>query len=151
MIFITAYVLIASGKIPQSLIAILGAMLVLFIGVIPEEEALAHIDLEVIFFLAGMMSLAAIIARTGAFDWAALKSAQLVNGHAFGLLVVTSVMVAVASALLDNVTVVVLAVPITISLCRTLELGPVPFFLTHVFASNIGGTATIVGDPLTSS
>ena len=147
IVFVFVYALIAMGRIPQAVIAILGAMLVIFLGVIPGEEALLHVDLEVILLLGGMMSLAAVIARTGIFDWAALKNAQLVRGSGFWLLCITAIMVAVASALLDNVTVVVLAVPITISLCRSLDLNPMPFLLTQVFASNIGGTATIVGDP----
>ena len=147
VIFGLVYALIASGKIPNSLIAIIGAMALLFMGVITGEEALKHVDLEVILLLAGMMILAHLIGRTGAFDWAALRSAQLVRGNGFWLLCLLAVMTGVASALLDNVTVVVLAVPITVALCRRLRLDPVPFLLAQVFASNIGGTATVVGDP----
>ena len=147
VIFGVAYLLIAASKIPNALIAIIGAMLLLFLGVINEEQAIAHVDLEVILLLAAMMSLANVAGRTGAFDWAAIKSAQLVRGDGFGVLCLMSLMTAVASAFLDNVTVVVLIVPITLSLCRTLRLNPVPFLLAQVFASNIGGTATVVGDP----
>jgi Na+/H+ antiporter NhaD/arsenite permease-like protein len=118
-----------------------------FARVITPEQALDHVDLEVILLLAGMMVLADIISRTGAFDWAAIKGARLVRGNGFGLLALLVVLTAVASALLDNVTTVVIMVPITLSLCRTLDLDPVPFLLGEVFASNIGGTATIVGDP----
>ena len=147
VIFGIAYLLIASGRIPNALIAVLGAMLMLFLSVVSEEEALAHIDLEVILLLAGMMSLADVIGRTGAFDWMALRSAQLVRGNGFWLLCLMAMLTGVSSAFLDNVTVVVLTVPITISLCRSLQLNPVPFLLAQVFASNIGGTATVVGDP----
>jgi Na+/H+ antiporter NhaD/arsenite permease-like protein len=94
-----------------------------------------------------MMILADIISRTGAFDWAAIRGARLVRGSGFGLLILLVILTAVASALLDNVTTVVIMVPITLTLCRTLNLDPVPFLLGEVFASNIGGTATIVGDP----
>ena len=118
-----------------------------FLGVITEEEALSYVDLEVILLLAGMMSLAYVVGTTGAFDWVALKCTQLVGGNGFWTLCLLTGMTAVASALLDNVTVVVLAVPITFSLCRTLQLNPLPFLLAQVFASNIGGAATIVGDP----
>lgn len=147
IIFGIAYLLIARGRIPHSIIAILGAVALVLVGVVSETEALHHVDLEVIFLLGGMMSLAHVAGRTGAFDWAALKSAQLVRGNGFGILCLISLLTAVGSAFLDNVTVVVLAVPITFSLCRTLNLNPTPFLLAQVFASNIGGTATIVGDP----
>ena len=147
VIFGIAYLLITSGRIPNALIAILGAMAMLFLGTISEEQALHHIDLEVILLLAGMMSLADVIGRTGAFDWMALRSAQLVRGNGFWLLCIMATMTGVSSAFLDNVTVVVLTVPITISLCRSLQLNPVPFLLAQVFASNIGGAATVVGDP----
>ena len=147
VIFGIAYLLIAGSRIPNSLIAIIAAMALVFSGVITEEEALTHIDLEVILLLAGMMSLANIIGRTGAFDWAALKSAQLVHGNGFWLLCLMCILTGVASAFLDNVTVVVLAVPITISLCTSLRIRPEPFLLAQVFASNIGGAATVVGDP----
>lgn len=148
VVFAICYLLIAvANRIPNAVIAIIGAMLMVFLGAIDEHAALEHIDMEVILLLAGMMSLAAVIGRTGAFDWAALKSAQLVRGNGFLTLCLMSAITAVASALLDNVTVVVLAVPITLALCRTLGLKPVPFLLAQVFASNIGGTATVVGDP----
>ena len=147
VVFGIAYFLIATGRIPHVLIAVLGGGALIFLGVLSEEEALEHVDLEVILLLAGMMSLAYVVGRTGVFDWAALRSAQLVRGDGFWTLCLLAVMTAVASAFLDNVTVVVLAVPITLSLCRTLNLNPVPFLLSQVFASNIGGAATVVGDP----
>ena len=129
------------------LIAVLGGMAMVFFGAMPGHEALEHVNLEVILLLAGMMSLANVIARTGAFDWAAIKAAQLVRGDGFLTLCLLSLLTAVSSAFLDNVTVVVLAVPITISICRALDVNPVPFFLAQVFASNIGGVSTIVADP----
>ncbi len=147
VIFGIAYALIATGRIPIVLIASLGAMAMVFLGVITEHQALSYVDLEVILLLAGMMSLAEMIGRTGVFDWAALKSAQMVRGSGFGTLCLMSTLTAVASALLDNVTVVVLAVPITLSICRTLDVRPTPFLLAQVFASNIGGASTIVADP----
>ena len=147
IIFIIAYAMIAMGRIPHVLIAVLGAMAMVFFGVMPGQEALEHINLEVIFLLAGMMSLANVFARTGAFDWAAIRGAQLVRGNGFLTLCLMSVLTAVSSAFLDNVTVVVLAVPITISICRALDINPVPFFLAQVFASNIGGVSTVVADP----
>ena len=147
VIFVIAYVMIALGRIPHVLSAVLGGMAMVFFGVIPGHEALDHINLEVILLLAGMMSLANVFAKTGAFDWAAIRCAQMVRGNGFLTLCLMSVLTAVSSAFLDNVTVVVLAVPITISICRALDINPVPFFLAQVFASNIGGVSTIVADP----
>ena len=112
-----------------------------------EHEALSHVNLEVVLLLAGMMSLANIFARTGAFDWAAIRAAQLVRGDGFLTLCLLCVITAIGSAFLDNVTVVVLAVPITLSICRMLDVNPVPYLLAQVFASNIGGVSTIVADP----
>ena len=147
IVFVSCYILIAAGRIPHVLIAVLGAMAMVFLGVMTEHEALSHVNLEVIFLLAGMMSLANVFGRTGAFDWAAIRSAQLVRGNGFLTLCLMSVITAVASAFLDNVTIVVLAVPITLSICRTLGVNPVPFLLAQVFASNIGGVSTVVADP----
>ncbi len=147
VIFGVSYLLIAIGRIPHVLVAVLGAMAMVFFGAITGHEALSHVNLEVILLLAGMMSLANMIAKTGAFDWAAIKGAQLVGGNGFLTLCLMCLLTSVASAFLDNVTVVVLAVPITLSICRTLGINPVPFLLAQVFASNIGGVSTIVADP----
>ena len=147
VIFGVSYLLIAIGRIPHVLVAVLGAMAMVFFGALTGHEALSHVNLEVILLLAGMMSLANMIAKTGAFDWAAIKGAQLVRGNGFLTLCLMCLLTSVASAFLDNVTVVVLAVPITLSICRTLGINPVPFLLAQVFASNIGGVSTIVADP----
>ena len=147
VIFVISYFLIATGRIPHVLIAVLGAISMVFLGVMTEHEALSHVNLEVVLLLAGMMSLANVFARTGAFEWAAIKAAQLVRGDGFLTLCLLCVITAVASAFLDNVTVVVLAVPITLSICRMLDVQPIPFLLAQVFASNIGGVSTIVADP----
>lgn len=146
-VFAVVYLLIASGRFPNALVAILGAVALVFLRVLPGETAFEQVNLEVIFLLAGMMAIAEVVRRTGAFDWAALKSAQLVRGNGFLVLCFMAVITAVASAFLDNVTVVVLAVPVTLALCKDLDLDPVPFFLAEVFASNVGGAATLIGDP----
>ena len=111
VVFGIAYFLIATGRIPHVLIALLGAVALIFLDVLPEEKALESVDLEVILLLAGMMSLAYVVGRTGVFDWAALRSAHFVRGDGFWTLCLLAVLTAVASAFLDNVTVVVLAVP----------------------------------------
>ena len=147
IIFGSAYLLIASGRVPHVLIAVLGAMAMVLLGVLTEHEALSYVDLEVLLLLAGMMSLAEVASRTGAFDWAAIRCAQLAGGNGFRTLLLMSALTAAASAFLDNVTVVVLAVPITFSICRMLDVDPVPFLLAQIFASNIGGVSTVIADP----
>ena len=147
IIFGSAYLLIASGRVPHVLIALLGAMAMVLLGVLTEHEALSYVDLEVLLLLAGMMSPAEVASRTGAFDWAAIRCAQLAGGNGFRTLLLMSALTAAASAFLDNVTVVVLAVPITFSICRMLDVDPVPFLLAQIFASNIGGVSTVVADP----
>ena len=129
IIFGIAYLLIASGRIPHVLIAVLGAMAMVLLGVLTEHEALSYVDLEVLLLLAGMMSLAEVASRTGAFDWAAIRCAQLAGGNGFRTLLLMSALTAAASAFLDNVTVVVLArradhaLDLPDARCRS---GPVP-------------------------
>ena len=151
VIFGITYLAIAMSRIPSAIIAILGATaMVTALAIVSDfspHEALQYVDLEVIFLLAGMMVLADVMSRTGAFEWAARQGARLVKGNGFFLIILLSLITAVGSALLDNVTTVVIMVPITLSLCKSLDLNPIPFLLAEVYASNIGGTATIVGDP----
>ena len=147
VIFAIVYVLIASGRVHHVLVVAIGAALMVLLQVVEGDQLLGHVDLNVIILLASMMTLADIIARTGAFEWIAIKSVHLARGSGFGLLVLLALITAVASAFLDNVTTVVLMVPITLSLCKRLDLRPTPFLLGEVFASNIGGAATVVGDP----
>ena len=147
VIFGVAYLLIASGKIPPVLVAVLGAIAMVVLGVISEQQALSYVNLEVILLLAAMMSLAEMAGRTGVFEWAAIRSVQLAGGSGFRTLCLMAGFTAVASAFLDNVTVVVLTIPVTLSVCRTLNVSPVPFLLAQVFASNIGGVSTVIADP----
>ena len=147
VIFGIAYLLIAVGRIPPVLIAVLGAIAMVVLGVLSEQQALSYVDLDVILLLAAMMSLAEMAGRTGVFEWAAIKSAQLAGGSGFRTLCLMAAFTAVASAFLDNVTVVVLTIPVTLSMCRTLNVNPVPFVLAQVFASNIGGVSTVIADP----
>ena len=151
VIFGITYLAIAVSRIPSAILAILGATaMVTALAIVSDltpHEALQYVDLEVIFLLAGMMVLVDVMSRTGAFEWAARKGALLVKGNGFYLIILLSLLTAVGSALLDNVTTVVIMVPITLSLCKSLDLNPIPFLLAEVYASNIGGAATIVGDP----
>jgi Na+/H+ antiporter NhaD/arsenite permease-like protein len=146
-VFIAAYALIALERFDRTLIALLGGLLVIVLGVIDQHEAFDAIDLNVIFLLAGMMVIASIVARTGLFEWLALRSVRLAHGRPLRLLIILSLVTAVLSAFLDNVTTVVLIVPVTLSVARRLGVSPVPYLISQILASNIGGTATLIGDP----
>lgn len=146
-VFVVAYVLIAIEPFDRTIVALLGALTVIVLGVIDQHEAFAAIDLNVIFLLAGMMVIAGILARTGLFDWLAVRSLRLSRGQPMALLLILATITAVLSAFLDNVTTVVLIVPVTISIARRLDVSPVPYLISQVLASNIGGTATLIGDP----
>jgi Na+/H+ antiporter NhaD/arsenite permease-like protein len=122
-------------------------LLVVVLGVIDQHEAFLAIDLNVIFLLVGLMIIAGILARTGLFEWIAVRCVVLARGRPAVLLVLLATATAVTSAFFDNVTTVVLTVPIVLVVARRLEVTPVPYLITIVFASNIGGTATLIGDP----
>ena len=115
--------------------------------VVDQEEAFHAIDFNVIFLLAGMMMLAGMLRRTGFFEWVAIRSVKLARGEPLRLLLILSVVCALLSAFLDNVTTVVLLAPITLYIAATLRISPLPFLIGEVLASNIGGTATLIGDP----
>jgi Na+/H+ antiporter NhaD/arsenite permease-like protein len=146
-IFLVAYGLIASERFDRTLIALLGGLLVVILGVIDQEEAFAAIDLNVIFLLAGMMVLAGGLSKTGFFEYVAGQAIHLSRGEPFRLLILLAVLTAVLAAVLDNVTTVVLLTPVILSIARTLRVSPFPYLIGEVFASNIGGTATLIGDP----
>jgi Na+/H+ antiporter NhaD/arsenite permease-like protein len=146
-IFIVTYALIATERIHKTTAALLGGAAVILIGVVSQEQAFEAIDFNVIFLLAGMMVLAAVIRRTGAFGWLAVRAARLAGGDGFRILLVMSLITAIASAFLDNVTTVILVGPITLFLAARLGLSPLPFIISAILASNIGGAATLIGDP----
>ena len=146
-IFVVIYSFIISEKINRTTIAIFGAVLLLLFKILPQEKAIETIDFNTIGLLIGMMILVNILRRTGAFEYVAIKAAKAVKGEPWKILVVFSILTAVASALLDNVTTILLIVPVTLVITETLDLSPVPFVLPLVIASNIGGTATLIGDP----
>ena len=146
-IFIGIYALIVTEKIHRTLAALLGASLVILLKLVDQHEAFASVDFNVIFLLAGMMIIANVMAKTGIFQWIAVEAVRRTQGRPYRLLVVTSVITAVLSAFLDNVTTVVLLTPITFFVAQRLGTSPVPFLISQVLASNIGGTATLIGDP----
>jgi Na+/H+ antiporter NhaD/arsenite permease-like protein len=146
-IFIAAYALIATDRLDRTLVALLAGFLVIALGIVDQHAAFEAIDLNVIFLLAGMMVIASTLAKTGLFEWLAIRSVQLSHGEPLRLLLILAFVTAVLSAFLDNVTTVVLTTPITLSITRRLGVSPLPYLIAQILASNIGGTATLIGDP----
>jgi Na+/H+ antiporter NhaD/arsenite permease-like protein len=126
---------------------LLGGTSVVALGIVGSHEAFEAIDLNVIFLLAGMMILAGILRRTGFFQWMAIRSVKVARGEPFRLLIVLSVVCAILSAFLDNVTTVVLIAPVTLYVANVLRVSPLPYLISEILASNIGGAGTLIGDP----
>jgi Na+/H+ antiporter NhaD/arsenite permease-like protein len=151
VIFAVAYVLIATEKVHRVAAALGGAALMLVIGATDAEQAFfsqeAGIDWNVIFLLLGMMLIVAVLKRTGVFEYIAIWAAKLARGRPFRVMVILVLVTAVASAALDNVTTVLLVAPVTFLVCDRLGIPVAPFLIAEALASNIGGTATLVGDP----
>ncbi|OXM86799.1 ArsB/NhaD family transporter [Paenibacillus rigui] len=146
-IFLVIYGLIISEKIHRTIVAMIGGILMVGLGIVSQETALHHIDFNTLGLLVGMMIIVGITAETGLFKYIAIWAAKKVGGHPVRILVVLCLVTAVGSAFLDNVTTVLLMVPVTFSITRQLRVTPVPFFISQIMASNIGGTATLIGDP----
>ena len=146
-IFGVTYLLIATERVHKTIAAMAGGVAMVLLGIVTQEQAFEEIDFNVIFLLAGMMILAGIIRKTGVFGWIAVRAARFAGGEPYRILVVLSVITAVASALLDNVTTVVLVGPITLFLAARLGMNPFPFLMSEILASNIGGASTLIGDP----
>jgi len=150
-IFIVSYIAIVSERIHKTIIAIFGASAMLLFKVMEQREAFFSeefgIDYNVIFLLIGMMIIINIMKDTGVFEWIAIKAAKFAKGEPVRIMVTLSVVTAFLSAFLDNVTTVLLIAPVTLLICDALEIDPVPFLITEAIASNIGGTATLIGDP----
>ncbi|MEN6317734.1 MAG: ArsB/NhaD family transporter [Syntrophaceae bacterium] len=151
VIFLLSYVLIVSEKIHKTIIAIFGAALMIVLGIVTQNDAFYSLELgvdwNVIFLLVSMMTIVNIMKPTGVFEYIAIKSAKLAKGEPFRIMATFSVVTAILSAFLDNVTTVLLIAPVTLFICQALELDVVPYLITEVLASNIGGTATLIGDP----
>ena len=146
-IFVTAYALIISEKIHRTVVGLFGAMLMILLGIIDQETAVHHIDFNTIGLLMGMMIVVNITSETGLFNFLAIWSAKKVKAQPVALLVALSTLTAVCSALLDNVTTVLLTVPITFNIAAQLKVDVKPFLMAQIISSNIGGTATLIGDP----
>ncbi len=138
---------IVSEKIHRMIVALIGAGLMIIFHVLTQEEAIAHIDFNTIGLLIGMMVIVNVIRQTGLFQYLAIKSAKLAKGEPMKIMIYFSVITAVASGLLDNVTTILLIVPVTLVIADTLKLNPIPFVIAEILSSNIGGAATLIGDP----
>ena len=151
VVFVIAYALIASDRINKTLVALAGAGIVVMLPIIDSADIYySHdtgIDWDVIFLLFGMMVIVSVLRQTGVFEYVAIWSAKRARGSPLRVMILLVLVTAVASALLDNVTTVLLIAPVTLLVCDRLAINPAPFLMAEAFASNIGGTATLVGDP----
>ena len=147
IIFVATYAVIVSERLNRTVVALVGGALMVGFGVLNQHQALEAIDPNTIALLVGMMIIINILRRTGVFRYAAWGTAVALGGDPWRMLVGFALFVAVASAFLDNVTTILLIAPVTIALCNDLRLDPRPFLISQVIASNIGGTATLIGDP----
>jgi Na+/H+ antiporter NhaD/arsenite permease-like protein len=147
LIFGLTYVVIVSERIHKTAAALLGGLAMVVFRVIDQEEAFDAIDFNVIFLLIGMMVIANITAETGAFQWLAIRSAKLARGNPAVVLVLLGAITALGSAFLDNVTTVVLMAPLTLFVAGAMQVRPEPFLVSQIIFSNVGGTATLIGDP----
>ncbi len=147
IIFIFMYMVIVSEKIHRTVAAMLGAVSMILLGILSQETALHHVDFNTLGLLVGMMVLVGVTSHTGLFDYVAIKAAKVAKAEPKRILIYLALITAVFSAFLDNVTTVLLMVPVTFSITQKLHLKVMPFLLTQIIASNIGGTATLIGDP----
>jgi len=149
IVFVGVYLLIVSDRVHRTVAALVGAVAVIALGLLSQQEAFSdtYVDWNVIFLLVGMMAIANILAKTGLFEWLAAEAVLRTRGDAYRLLVLISLITAVVSAFIDNVTTVVLITPIIFVVAERLRVSPMPLLISEILASNIGGTATLIGDP----
>ena len=145
--FVVVMITIMTEKLHRSLAAITGAMIVLALHVMPFDAAMEHIDFNTLGVLLGMMLFVSVVKLSGVFEFLAIKCARLAKGDPWKIMLLFVLLTAVLSAFLDNVTTVLLIGPMTLTVCKLLDVNPIPFFMTEILASNIGGTATLIGDP----
>ena len=146
-VFVVVMVAIMTEKLHRSLAAIVGAMVVLALHVLSVDAAMEHIDFNTLGVLLGMMLFVSVVKLSGMFEFLAIKCARLAKGDPWKVMLLFVLLTAVLSAFLDNVTTVLLIGPMTLTVCKLLDVNPIPFFMTEILASNIGGTATLIGDP----
>ena len=149
ILFVLTYAVIVSERVNRAIVSLVGAGLMISLGVLNQETAIRGVDFNTLGLLTGMMVIVAITRRSGVFQFIAIWSAKRVLAPLWAILVMLSTVTAVFSALLDNVTTVLLIAPVTLLITDELEVSPYPFLVAEIFASNIGGTATLIGDPPT--
>ena len=147
VIFVTAYALIISEKVHRTIVGIFGAMLMILCGILDQQTAITHIDFNTLGLLMGMMIIVNVTSETGLFNFLAIWAAKKVKAQPIALLLALSALTAVCSGLLDNVTTVLLTVPITFSITSQLKVDVKPYLMAQILSSNVGGTATLIGDP----
>ena len=147
VVFVVVMIAVMTEKIHRALAAVVGAMVLLILHVVSFDAAMEHVDFNTLGVLLGMMLFVAVVKLSGLFEYLAIKCARLAKGEPWLVMVLFVCLTAVLSALLDNVTTVLLIGPMTVTVCRLLDVDPFPFFLAEIMASNIGGTATLIGDP----
>ncbi|MDX1980661.1 MAG: ArsB/NhaD family transporter [Bryobacteraceae bacterium] len=147
LVFAAVYILVITEKVNRAILALLGAGIMILGGVLDQEAAVHGIDFNTIGLLLGMMVIVGITGKCGVFQYVAIWSAKRVRAHPMGVLVMLSLVTAVLSAFLDNVTTVLLIVPVTILITDELKVQPYPYLVSEILFSNIGGTATLIGDP----
>ena len=147
VIFVVTMAAIMTEKIHRTVAAVTGALLLLLTGVLTVDSAFSYVDINTIGVLVGMMLFVAVVKNSGLFEYIAIRAAKIANGHPWKLMVLFVLITAILSAFLDNVTTVLLIGPMTLAITNMLKINPIPFFMTQIMASNIGGTATLIGDP----
>lgn len=147
VILLVSYVILFTEKLNRAVVALLGASVMIFAGILTQKTAIEGIDFNTISLLIGMMVIVNITEKSGLFQFVAIWGAKKVKAHPLGIMIVLTFVTALFSAFLDNVTTVLLIVPVTFQITRKLEINPFPYLILEIFASNIGGTATLIGDP----
>ena len=147
VIFLVTMAAIMTEKLHRTVAAVAGALLLILTGVLSVESGFSYVDLNTLGVLIGMMLFVAVVKNSGIFEYIAIKAAKIAKGRPWPLMVLFALITAVLSAFLDNVTTVLLIGPMTLAITSMLRINPIPFFMTQIMASNIGGSATLIGDP----
>ncbi len=147
VIFVVVMAFIISEKVHRTTAALAGAVALILTGVVSFDTGVGHIDFGTLGVLVGMMIFVAVVKNSGIFEYLAIRAAKIAKGNPWLIMVLFVLITAILSAFLDNVTTVLLIGPVTYTVCKMLEVNPIPFFLTEIIASNVGGTATLIGDP----
>ncbi len=146
-VFLFTYILIVDERIHRAVAAMIGAAIIIFLGIVPWNHLLEYLDFGTIFLLMGMMIIVNTARNSGLFEYIAIKTAKVAKGNPIRVLILFSVVTAIASAFLDNVTTVLLLTPMLLTIAKLMKLNPIPYLIAEIFASNVGGMATLIGDP----